>query len=42
MLAGYSEAQAESLTTTLVEIIASSVLSVTDSTVSKIDQVKKH
>jgi len=36
---GFSEAQAESLTMSLVEIITSSVLNVTDSTVSKIDQV---
>lgn len=35
---GFTEAQAESLTTSLVEIITSSVLSVTNSTVSKIDQ----
>lgn len=39
MFAGFSEAQAESLTMSLVEIITSSVLNVTDSTVSKIDQV---
>lgn len=35
---GFTEAQAESLTTSLVDIITSSVLSVTNSTVSKIDQ----
>lgn len=35
---GFSEVQAESLTMSLVEIITSSVLNVTDSTVSKIDQ----
>jgi len=40
MFTGFSEAQAESLTMSLVEIITSSVLNVTDSTVSKIDQVK--
>ena len=39
MSTGFSEAQAESLTMSLVEIITSSVLNVTDSTVSKIDQV---
>lgn len=41
MFTGFSEAQAESLTMSLVEIITSSVLNVTDSTVSKIDQVCK-
>lgn len=35
---GFSEEQAESLTSSLVEIITSSVLSVANSTVSKIDQ----
>lgn len=39
VLSGFTEAQAESLTTSLVDIITSSVLSVTNSTVSKIDQV---
>lgn len=39
MFTGFSEAQAESLTMSLVEIITSSVLNITDSTVSKIDQV---
>ena len=39
MLTGFSEVQAEGLTMSLVEIITSSVLNVTDSTVSKIDQV---
>ena len=41
MFTGFSEAQAESLTMSLVEIITSSVLNVTNSTVSKIDQVCK-
>ena len=39
VLSGFTEAQAENLTTSLVDIITSSVLSVTNSTVSKIDQV---
>lgn len=39
-IAGFSEEQAESLTMSLVDIITSSVLNVTDSTVSKIDQVQ--
>ena len=39
MFTGFSEVQAESLTMSLVEIITSSVLNITDSTVSKIDQV---
>lgn len=38
---GFSEVQAESLTASLVDIITSSVHSVANSTVSKIDQVKK-
>ena len=38
---GFSEVQAESLTASLVDIITSSVRSVANSTVSKIDQVKK-
>lgn len=40
IFAGFSEEQAESLTMSLVDIITSSVLNVTDSTVSKIDQVQ--
>ncbi len=39
IFAGFSEEQAEGLTMSLVEIITSSVLDVTGSTVSKIDQV---
>ena len=38
---GFTEVQAESLTASLVDIITSSVHSVANSTVSKIDQVKK-
>ena len=41
LILGFSEVQAESLTASLVDIITSSVHSVANSTVSKIDQVKK-